>query len=38
MADLVYLDPPYVSHYSDCDYTRRYHFVEILALIGKMRT
>lgn len=26
--DLVYLDPPYVSPYSDCDYTRRYHFVE----------
>lgn len=27
-ADVVYLDPPYVSPYSDCDYTRRYHFVE----------
>lgn len=26
--DLVYLDPPYISKYSDCDYTRRYHFVE----------
>jgi DNA adenine methylase len=26
--DLVYVDPPYVSHFSDCDYTRRYHFVE----------
>lgn len=31
IADLVYLDPPYVSHYSDCDYTRRYHFVEGLC-------
>jgi DNA adenine methylase len=27
-ADVVYLDPPYVGVYSDCDYTRRYHFVE----------
>jgi DNA adenine methylase len=27
-ADLVYMDPPYISPYSDCDYTRRYHFVE----------
>jgi DNA adenine methylase len=26
--DLVYIDPPYISQYSDCDYTRRYHFVE----------
>jgi adenine-specific DNA methylase len=26
--DLVYIDPPYVSPFSDCDYTRRYHFVE----------
>ncbi len=26
--DLVYIDPPYISPYSDCDYTRRYHFVE----------
>ena len=26
--DLVYIDTPYVSQYSDCDYTRRYHFVE----------
>jgi DNA adenine methylase len=26
--DLVYIDTPYVSPYSDCDYTRRYHFVE----------
>ncbi len=28
LADLVYLDPPYISPFSDCDYTRRYHFVE----------
>lgn len=27
-VDLVYIDTPYVSPYSDCDYTRRYHFVE----------
>lgn len=27
-ADLVYVDTPYISPYSDCDYTRRYHFVE----------
>jgi DNA adenine methylase len=26
--DLVYIDTPYVSRFSDCDYTRRYHFVE----------
>jgi adenine-specific DNA methylase len=26
--DLVYIDSPYVSPFSDCDYTRRYHFVE----------
>jgi DNA adenine methylase len=26
--DLVYIDTPYVSHFSDCDYTRRYHFIE----------
>ncbi len=25
--DLVYIDTPYVSHFSDCDYTRRYHFI-----------
>src|SRR5260370_309788 len=25
--DLVYIDPPYISPYSDCDYTCRYHFV-----------
>lgn len=29
--DLVYIDTPYVSHHSDCDYTRRYHFVEGLC-------
>jgi len=28
IADVVYIDPPYISPYSDCDYTRRYHFVE----------
>lgn len=27
-ADLVYVDTPYISPHSDCDYTRRYHFVE----------
>jgi DNA adenine methylase len=26
--DLVYIDTPYVSPFSDCDYTRRYHFIE----------
>lgn len=26
--ELVYIDTPYVSPFSDCDYTRRYHFVE----------
>jgi DNA adenine methylase len=26
--DVVYIDTPYISPYSDCDYTRRYHFVE----------
>jgi DNA adenine methylase len=26
--DLVYIDSPYVSRFSDCDYTRRYHFIE----------
>lgn len=30
-ADLVYLDPPYYSPYSDSDYVRRYHFVEGLV-------
>ena len=29
--DLVYVDPPYVSTHSDCDYTRRYHFIEGLC-------
>ncbi len=29
--DLVYLDPPYISPHSDCDYTRRYHFIEGLC-------
>lgn len=29
--DLVYIDTPYISPYSDCDYTRRYHFVEGLC-------
>jgi DNA adenine methylase len=28
LADVVYIDTPYVSRFSDCDYTRRYHFVE----------
>lgn len=30
-VDLVYLDPPYYSPYSDNEYVRRYHFVEGLA-------
>jgi DNA adenine methylase len=30
-ADLIYLDPPYVSPSSDNDYTRRYHFLEGLV-------
>ena len=30
-VDLVYIDPPYVSEHSDCDYTRRYHFIEGLC-------
>lgn len=29
--DLVYIDTPYISPHSDCDYTRRYHFVEGLS-------
>jgi len=29
--DLVYIDTPYVSSHSDCDYTRRYHFIEGLC-------
>ncbi|MCX6938920.1 MAG: Dam family site-specific DNA-(adenine-N6)-methyltransferase [Verrucomicrobia bacterium] len=28
LADVVYIDSPYISPLSDCDYTRRYHFVE----------
>lgn len=30
-ADLVYIDPPYYSPFSDNEYVRRYHFVEGLA-------
>lgn len=30
-VDLVYLDPPYVSAYSDNEYHRRYHFLEGLV-------
>lgn len=30
-ADLVYLDPPYLTSKSDNDYIRRYHFVEGLV-------
>ena len=30
-VDLVYIDPPYYSPYSDNEYVRRYHFVEGLA-------
>lgn len=30
-GDLVYIDPPYFSPYSDNEYVRRYHFVEGLA-------
>jgi len=26
--DLVYIDPPYYSPYSDNEYVRRYHFVD----------
>lgn len=33
--DLVYIDTPYVSPHSDCDYTRRYHFVEGLCTYWK---
>lgn len=29
--DLVYIDTPYLSPHSDCDYTRRYHFLEGLC-------
>jgi len=28
LADVIYIDTPYISPFSDCDYTRRYHFVE----------
>jgi DNA adenine methylase len=28
LAEVVYIDSPYISPLSDCDYTRRYHFVE----------
>lgn len=31
LADIVYIDTPYVSPHSDCDYTRRYHFLEGLC-------
>ena len=31
MPDMVYMDPPYYSPYSDNEYVRRYHFVEGLA-------
>jgi len=30
-ADLIYLDPPYLTPNSDNDYSRRYHFVEGLV-------
>lgn len=30
-VELVYIDPPYYSPYSDNEYVRRYHFVEGLA-------
>lgn len=30
-ADLIYLDPPYYSKFSDNDYVRRYHFIEGLC-------
>lgn len=30
-TDLVYLDPPYMSRYSDNEYHRRYHFLEGLV-------
>lgn len=30
-SDLVYIDPPYYSPYSDNEYVRRYHFVEGIA-------
>ena len=34
-VDLVYIDTPYISPYSDCDYTRRYHFVEGYSVYWK---
>ncbi|MBI5724886.1 MAG: DNA adenine methylase [Planctomycetes bacterium] len=34
-VDLVYIDPPYMSPHSDCDYTRRYHFIEGLCSYWK---
>ena len=33
--DLVYIDSPYVTPHSDCDYTRRYHFLEGLCTYWK---
>jgi len=30
-VELVYIDTPYLSPYSDADYTRRYHFLEGLC-------
>ena len=30
-CDLVYIDPPYYSKYSDNEYVRRYHFIEGLV-------
>ena len=30
-ADLIYIDPPYYSKFSDNEYVRRYHFVEGLV-------
>jgi DNA adenine methylase len=30
-VDLVYMDPPYYSPYSDNEYVRRYHFIEGIA-------
>jgi DNA adenine methylase len=34
-VNLVYIDTPYVTPHSDCDYTRRYHFVEGLCSYWK---
>ncbi|HLI46206.1 MAG TPA: DNA adenine methylase [Geobacterales bacterium] len=33
--DLVYLDPPYPSKFSDNNYVRRYHFIEGFSLYWK---